>query len=286
MAEQASEQHVIIEAGGKNLQYWKDLWRYRSLALHFALRDFTVRYKQTVIGFAWSLINPLVNTVVLSFVFGSLAGFNSETEIPYNICVYAGLLPWGLFSRTVSSGSNVFLSGAGIMQKVYFPRLIIPLATAASALLDTLISYLILFVFMGLYRYMPPLRILWSFLLLVPIALLGIFLGVFISSYTIRFRDLHYIVPFVLSIGQYVTPVAYTMADMEMRLGEQLKPLYQVIYYINPMSGFEAVFKWAVLRDQVFDVRSLAVSFIWLGVALALGIIRFRKSERTFVDIV
>ncbi|MCL2107019.1 MAG: ABC transporter permease [Oscillospiraceae bacterium] len=287
MAQEPERLKTVIAAGGKNLQYWKDLWRYRGLAWHMARRDFTVRYKQTAIGLAWSLVNPFINMLLLSFVFGSLAGFGEHTDIPYYICVYAGILPWTLFARSFTVAAGTFQSGAELMKKVYFPRLTAPLSSMLSSIAETLISYLMLFLLMGVLRYTPPARILLSFPLMLPVALLGTFLGLFVASFSIRYRDIVHMVPFLMQMGQYLSPVAFTLEDMRGKLGES-SLLFHILYYANPVSGFLTTFKWLILRDQSFrlDWRALAIGFVWLAGSAVLGILRFRKAERTFVDIV
>ncbi|MDR1465965.1 MAG: ABC transporter permease [Oscillospiraceae bacterium] len=280
------QRKTVIEAGGRNLQYWRDLWHYRGLAFHMARRDFSVRYKQTVIGLAWSLLNPLLNMLLLSLVFGTFAGFGQDSEVPYYVSVFAGVLPWTLFSRALTVASGTLLNNAHLMTKVYFPRLVSPLASAATALIDALISYLILFLLMGVNRYLPPARILLSFPLLLPIALLGTCLGLVIATMTVRFRDLNNLVPYLLQIGQYVTPVAFSMAELRERLGGGHPKLFAALYYGNPMTGLETAFKWAALRGEALDGKALALSFLWLAAVAAFALLRFRKVERTFVDIV
>jgi lipopolysaccharide transport system permease protein len=286
MAEGQELQKVVIESNGKNLQYWKDFWRYRGMLFSLTRRDFTVRYKQTLAGASWSLINPVVQMILMTFLFGNIAGFQQSTEIPYHICVYAGILPWGLFARTVQIGSGAFMGGKSLMDKVYFPRLILPLSSMCTALLDTLISYGILGIVMAIWRYLPPARILLSFVLLLPMALVGTFIGLFLSTLVIRFRDLNYLIPLALQLGQYVTPVAYTAENISGRLEGTAGKLYMAVYNINPIVGFEQAFKWCVLRDQTLDVPRLLYSCAFLVLCVVVGVWRFRKAERTFVDII
>ncbi|MDR2753127.1 MAG: ABC transporter permease [Oscillospiraceae bacterium] len=280
---------TVIEAGGRNLQYWKDTWRYRGLAWDMARRNITVRYKQTVIGFGWSIVNPIISTIVMSFVFGNLAGFAGATEINYNVCVLAGTIPWGMFSRCCTNNADVFRAGASLWSKCYFPRLILPLSGLYTTFLDNILTYAILFFFMGITHYVPPVRLLLSVPLLVPIALLGTFIGFVFSSYVIRWRDLGYVLPIILQIGQYLTPVAYSAANIEKAMGGGLThTLYNIAYTINPMVGYETLFKWTMLDDPVFafDWWSVGVSVAWTVAFGVFGISRFRKAERTFVDMV
>ena len=287
---------VVITAGARNLQYWRDLWNYRGLMLLMARRDFTVRYKQTFIGVAWSLINPLFNMVMSTLIFGVLAGFGEGVGIPYPVCVYVGALPWTLFARCFNQASGVFIAHADLMKKVYYPRLISPLGSMLSAMADTLISYLMLFVMLGIYAlrgapYLPPARMLLSLPLLLPVALLGTFMGLFLASFIIRWRDLGFTVPVLLQIGQFFAPVAYTLADLKSRLINQpplLQMLLPYIFRLNPMTGFVTTFKWLLLDDPAFALNpiDLCASVAWLALFLWLGMRRFRKAERSFVDLV
>ncbi len=287
---------VVIAAGGKNLQYWRDLWSYRGLMTHMTRRDFTVRYKQTFIGVAWSVINPLFSMVMSTLVFGVLAGFGEGISIPYSVCVYVGGLPWGLFSRCLTQASNTFIANAGLMKKVYYPRLISPLSSMLSAMVDTLISYVMLFVMLGINAmrgapYLPPARMLWSLPLLLPVALLGTFMGLFLASFIIRWRDLGFTVPVILQLGQFFAPVAYTLADLNSRLtgqGPLVQAILPYIYRLNPMTGFLVSFKWLLLDDPafIFDPVDLYLSFAWLAAFILLGVWRFRKAERSFVDLI
>jgi len=280
----SSRRVAVIEAGGKNLQYWRDLWNYRALAVLMARRDITVRYKQTIVGFGWAFVSPLVSMFLNSFIFGSLAGFSEGKTVPYNIIVAAGFLQWGMFTRGFSTGFGVFRN-SGILSKVYFPRLIIPLSSMTSAFFDTLSSYLLLFILMGFYRYDPPVRILLSFVLLIPMVFLGTTIGMFFGSFSVRWRDLSPVVPFGVTVLQYITPVAYSAADAQTSLGAAAR-FYGVVNAINPVAGFETAFKWAVLRGEVFDTRAFLVSCAWLAFFTVIGLWRFRKVERNFVHII
>lgn len=275
-------QKTIIEANGKNLQYWKDLWRYRGLAFNFAKRDFTVRYKQTVIGLGWSIINPVINMFLMTFIFGNLAGFSEGAEAPYNIITYAGLIPWGLFSRAFTLASNTFVQNALLMKKVYFPRLLAPAGSTLATLLDTLISFVILIVMMFIYGYAPSVRMLLLPVMLIPIMLLGMFAGLFAASFTVKHRDFIQIVPLLVQIGQYATPVAYSIDDI---VGK-VSPIVGRLFILNPATGLVTAFKWCVIKTMDFDWASFLISFAWLAVLIPLSMYRFRKTERTFVDIV
>ena len=273
---------TVIEPNGKSVQYWKDLWRYRELALNFAKRDVTVRYKQTFIGFGWSIINPILNMLIMTFVFGNLAGFSDTASAPYQVIVYAGLIPWTLFARSFSLASGTFVQNAELMKKVYVPRLVSPLGSSLTSLIDTAISFGVLFLLMLLYHYTPSIRILLTPFMLIPMMFLGMFLGLFVSVFTIKYRDLIQIVPLMVQIGQYATPVAYSMNDIQSKVSEKAS----FIFLINPATGFVSAFKWCVIKTEVFDWRSFLVSIAWLIVFAPIATKLFQKAERTFVDLV
>ena len=277
---------TIIEANGKNLQYWKDVWRYRRLAVVFAKRDITVRYKQTVIGLGWSVVNPVVNMILMTFVFGSVANLASDEGAPYSVMVYAGLIPWTLFSKNLNVASTTFLSGAALMKKVYFPRLISPIGASISALFDAAVSVVVLFVIIGIQYlicgFVPSARI-----LLLPVCamlpiLLGFFMGLFLSPFNIKYRDLNQVIPFLLSAGQYVTPVAYSFAVACQSIPER----FRFIYSLNPAAGVVNVFRWCIIPGNEFHWPSFISALVFIAVFIPLSIRQFRKGERTFVDLV
>ena len=275
-------QKTVIEPNGKYLQYWKDVWRYRGLAFNFAKRDITVRYKQTIIGLGWSVISPVINMFILSFVFGTVAKLDSDEGVPYQIMVYAGTIPWTLFSKTLSSTSATFFANSALMKKVYFPRIINPIGTAFSSCVDSLISMCILFLLMIPYHYMPGVKILLFPFFMFLSLLLGFSIGLFLSPYNIKFRDLNQIIPFVLQIGHYITPVAYSFNVVT----NGMSPWLKLIYSLNPAAGVVNAFRWCVVADNEFHWLSFISSLIFIAVFLPLGIMKFRKGERTFVDLV
>ena len=275
-------QKTIIEPNGKSFRYWKDLWRYRELALNFAKRDITVRYKQTFIGFGWSIINPILNMLIMTFIFGNLAGFSENSAAPYQLVVYAGLIPWTLFSRSFTLASGTFVTNAELMKKVYFPRLISPLGSSLTSLIDTAISFGVMFIMMLIYHYTPSFRLLLAPVMLIPMMFLGMFLGLFLSVFTIKYRDLIQIIPLLVQIGQYATPVAYSMNDIQTKVSSKAA----LAFLVNPATGFVSAFKWCVIKTEVFDWRSFLISFAWLIVFIPIATKLFRKAERTFVDLV
>ncbi len=277
---------TIIEANGKNLQYWKDIWRYRGLALTLAKRDITVRYKQTFIGLGWSVISPVINMVLMSFVFGYVANLSTDGQAPYSVMVYAGLIPWSLFSRNFQITSASFLTGAGLLKKIYFPRIILPLGTSLATFIDTLISFGVMLIIMlfSFFRsgFVPSPRIfLLPVFVLLP-TLLGFSTGLFLSPLNIKYRDLNQAIPFLISIGQYVTPVAYSFAVACNAIPER----FRFIYSLNPAAGAINTFRWCIIPTNEFHWPSFVSALVFIAVFLPLGIRNFRKGERNFVDLV
>jgi lipopolysaccharide transport system permease protein len=269
---------LIIEANKSKLHYWKNIWIYRELFYFLAWRDILVRYKQTVIGIAWSFVRPFVTMVVLTIVFGRIAKLPSG-GVPYAIMVYAAMLPWQYFSNCFSEASNSLISNSNLLTKVYFPRLIIPATAIVVSLIDFLISMGILAILMIYYHFMPGWQILTIplFLLLATITSLGT--GFFIAALNVQYRDFRYIVPFIVQFGLYITPVGFS--------SEVIPDKWRLLYSLNPMVGVIDGFRWAILggNTKIYFpgfILSIFVSLIFLY----LGVRTFRKMERIFADVV
>ncbi|NLO46165.1 MAG: ABC transporter permease [Clostridiales bacterium] len=277
---------TVIEADGKNLQYWRDILKYRSLAATLAKRDITVRYKQTFIGLGWSVISPVVNMFLMSFVFGHVAKLSTDGQAPYSVMVYAGLIPWTLFSRNLQIASATFLTSAGLMKKVYFPRIIVPLGTSLATFIDTLISLGVLLVIMltsfFTTGFVPSPRMLLLPLFALLPSVLGFSAGLFLSPLNIRFRDLNQAIPFLINIGQYVTPVAYSFTVACAAVPQK----FRFIYSLNPAAGAINAFRWCIIPTNEFHWPSFLSALVFIAVFIPLGIRSFRKGERNFVDLV
>ena len=269
---------TVIEPNGKNLQYWRDIWNYRELAYNLAKRDITVRYKQTRIGFGWAVIAPIVSMIVSTFIFGTLAGLSSDGNAPYFIMVYAGSIPWSAFEKNVTQASSTFITNANLMRKVYYPRILSPLGANMASLFDSVVSIVILVVMMLVVGYYPTIRFLLFPIFLLLNSALGLFLGLFLSAFNVKWRDMAQIVPFVLSVAQYICPVSYSITSIPEK--------YRLLYSLNPATGMISAFKWCVIGDMTFDWLSFGVAVAWLVLLTVAGIILFRKTERNFVDIV
>lgn len=277
-------QRTIIEPNGHNFQYWKDIWRYKELAFNFAKRDVTVRYKQTLVGFGWAVISPIVNMIIMTFIFGNVAGLASEADVPYSIMVYSGIIPWTLLTKCLSGGAGTFISNAGIMQKVYFPRILSPLGSTLAYLIDTLISFAVMLVLMVIFffiqGFVPSVRIFLTPLVLIWTLVLGLSAGLFLSAFNVKWRDLNQALPFLISLGQYASPVAYSVSE---NFGDKW---WLPIYCLNPAVGILETFKWCIIDKMEFNWLAFWVAIGWTAALIPLGIRMFRKTERTFVDIV
>src|SRR5918996_3480897 len=237
---------LVIEPGRAFRHYWHDLWRYRELFYILAWRDVAVRYKQTVAGAAWAVVQPLMSMVIMTVIFGKIAGLPSEGGAPYPIMVFAAMLPWQFFSNSLSSGSQSIVSSANMISKVYFPRLIIPTSSVVVSFIDFLVAGSVLLAMMLWFQFWPTWRVLTLplFVMLGILAALGP--GLIITALTVRYRDFRFIIPFIVQFGLYVSPVAYSTSVVRERFGEKVFLLYS----LNPMVGVIDGFGWALLGGE------------------------------------
>ncbi len=269
---------LIIEAGRTENQYWKDLWRYRELFYFLAWRDILVRYKQTVIGIAWALIRPFLTMVVFTVVFGNLAKLPSE-GVPYPILVFAAMLPWQFFSSALAECSNSLISNANLISKVYFPRLIVPASAVIVSFVDFLISGMIMLGLMVWYNFVPSLRILTLpiFILMAFAASTGV--GLWLSALNVKYRDFRYIVPFIVQLGLYISPVGFSSSIVPEK--------WRLLYSLNPMVCVIDGFRWAILGGKsTISWTGFSLSMGLVAFLLVSGIWYFRKTERTFADVI
>jgi lipopolysaccharide transport system permease protein len=269
---------LVIEAGRAERQYWKDLWRYRELFYFLAWRDILVRYKQTAIGIAWALIRPFLTMIVFTVVFGTLAKLPDE-GVPYPILVFAAMLPWQFFANSLSECSNSLISNANLISKVYFPRLIVPTSAVVVSFVDFMISGMILLGLMAWYDFVPSWRILTLplFILIAFAAALGA--GLWLASLNVQYRDFRFIVPFIVQLGLYISPVGFSSSVVPEK--------WRLLYSVNPMVGVIDGFRWAILGG--------GAQLYWPGFILSAGLVTlllasgvwyFRKMERTFADVI
>jgi len=273
-----SNRELIIEAGRTERLYWKDLWNYRELFYFLAWRDILVRYKQTVIGIIWALIRPFLIMVVFTVVFGKLAKLPSE-GVPYPILVFAAMLPWQFFANAFSESSNSLIGNANLISKIYFPRLVIPTSSVIVSFVDFLISGIILIVLMFWYNFWPSWRFIALPALIVIAFATAMGAGLWIAALNVKYRDFRYIVPFIVQFGLYISPVGFSSSVVP----EQ----YRLLYSINPMVGVIDGFRWAILGSDVsFYLPGFILSIGIVALLLTGGIWFFRKTERTFADII
>ncbi len=267
---------LIIEAGKTEGQYFRDLWRYRELFIFLAWRDILVRYKQTVFGVLWAVLRPFLTMVVFTIVFGKIAKLPSG-GVPYPILVYAAMLPWQFFSSAFSEASNSLIGNTNLLTKIYFPRIIMPTSTVIVALVDFFIALGILAVLMVFYRYAPS----WNILTL-PVFILLAFLtamgaGLYITALNVKYRDFRYVVPFIVQFGLYISPVGFS--------SDVVPEKWRLLYAVNPMVGVIDGFRWAIL-GQPLRIPSFVLS-VGMSIGLfILGIWYFRKTEKTFADVI
>ncbi len=276
---------VIIEAGRGEGHYWRDLWRYRELFYFLAWRDAVVRYKQTSVGILWAVLRPLMTTVVLSVTFSKIARLEGPPGIPYVMIVLAGMLPWTLFSNAFGNGGSSLVGNANLISKVYFPRLILPMGSLVAGLVEFGISLALLAVLMVCYRLpvSPRLFALPVFTAVALVAAAGP--AIWLGALNVRYRDFGQVIPFLLLLGGYLSPVAYT-TDLVFANGH-IPAAGKFLYALNPMVGVIDGFRWAIL-GPAFRIHGLAF-LLSLGVAvlvLAGGIAYFRRTEKTFADVI
>jgi len=276
--EKKEEFTLVIEAGKTEKQYWKDIWRYRELFYFLAWRDILVRYKQTVIGIAWAIIRPLLTMVVFTVIFGKLAKMPSE-GVPYAILVFAAMLPWQFFANSLSECSNSLISNSNLISKVYFPRLVIPASAVVVSFVDFLISFGILAFLMVWYQFLPGWRMLTLPLFIAIAFSAAMGAGLWLASLNVKYRDFRYIVPFIVQFGLYISPVGFSSSVVPEK--------WRILYSVNPMVGVIDGFRWAILggKTEIF-MSGFLLSMGLVILLLISGIWYFRKTERTFADII
>jgi lipopolysaccharide transport system permease protein len=271
-----SEQEIVIEAGRTRRRYWRDLWQYRELFLFFAWRDVLVRYKQTVIGIAWAVIRPVLTMLVLTIIFGKLAKLPSDS-VPYPI--FAGMLPWQFFATAFADAGSSLIGNASMISKVYFPRMVIPASAIIVGFVEFAISLVVLCALIIWYGYYPDWRVLTLplFMLLAIAAALGP--ALWVSALNVEYRDFRYIVPFVVQFGLYISPVGFS--------SNVIPEHWRLLYSLNPMVGVIDGFRWAILgANSSLYWPGFLLSFCLVIALLVSGIAYFRRTERTFADVI
>jgi lipopolysaccharide transport system permease protein len=280
----APDQVIVIEPS----RGWvpigtRDLWEYRDLLYFLVWRDVKVRYKQTVLGAAWAILQPTMTMIVFTIFFGGLAGISSE-GLPYPIFSFAALVPWTFFAQGLTQSSNSLVGSQNLITKVYFPRLIIPLATILAGVVDFLLAFLVLVVMMAYYSVWPGPPLIWLPLLLALAFATALGVGLWMSALNVKYRDVRYVVPFLVQIWLFITPVIYPTSAVTARLESLGLPGWT--YGLNPMTGVIEGFRWALLGVETRPGSLILASAAVAAVLVVTGAIYFRRMEQTFADVV
>ena len=270
---------IVLEAGRTERHYWRDLWRYRELFAILAWRDVAVRYKQTAIGAAWAVIRPFLTMVVFTIIFGQVAKLPSEGAAPYPIMVFAGMLPWYLFATILNDASNSLVSNGHLVGKVYFPRIIIPASSVIVALVDFAVSFGMLLVLMAWYQFGFTWRILLLPLFVVVCVLASVGPSLWLASLNVKYRDFRFLVPFITQMGLYISPVGFSTSAVPAE--------WRLWYALNPMVGVIDGFRWCLLGgESKVEMTGLCVGMVIIVVMLWSGVVYFRRTEKTFADVI
>ena len=271
-------QKLVIKAGRVERQYWRDLWRYRELFYFLAWRDLLVRYKQTAVGVLWALIRPILTIIILTFAFGKIGKVSSD-GVPYPILVCCGTLPWLFFASAISECGNSLVTSSNLISKVYFPRLIIPASSVITCFVDFLISVVI---FIGLaiwYHFVPSGNVVFLPLFILLVIALSLGAGVWMAALMVEYRDVRFIIPFAVQFGLFISSVGMPSSAVPEK--------WRLLYSLNPMVGIIDGFRWAILGGNfAMNPLSLLLSCIVIGFLIVGGIWYFRKTERTFADVI
>ena len=255
----------------------RELWEYRELMFFLIWRDLKVRYKQTVLGVLWAILQPLLTMVIFSVIFGQLAKMPSD-GIPYPLFSYAALLPWQLFSRGLSDASGSLVGAQSMITKIYFPRLLLPVSAVVSGLVDFAIAFFVFFGLMYIYHYHLTVNVLFLPVFMLLALMTAMAVGLWFSALNVKYRDVKYVVPFLLQVWLYVTPIAYS--------AKIIPEKWQLLYGLNPLAGVVNGFRWALLGQKITLDPLVYVSAVMVTVLLVTGVIYFQRMEQTFADVV
>jgi lipopolysaccharide transport system permease protein len=269
--------HITATRGWVGLRL-DELWQYRELIYFFIWRDIKVRYKQTILGAAWAILQPLMTMVIFTLFFGKLAKMPSD-GIPYPIFSYAALVPWTFFSNGVSKASNSLIGGSGMLKKIYFPRMALPIASVTGGFVDFVLAFSVMILLMFLFGVTPTVNIFWLPFLLMLAWATALGVSLWFTSLNVLFRDVRYVVPFIIQAWLFATPVVYPTSLIE-------NPMWRAVFALNPMVGVVEGFRWALLGTDTAPGPLILISAIVALVLLVSGAFYFRRMERTFADVV
>lgn len=268
---------LVIEPGKSYRDYWRDMWRYRELFMILAWRDVSVRYKQTVLGIAWAILRPVLSMFLLTIIFDKIAGLPSDGDVPYALMVFIALMAWTLTTSAMSQASESLMANVSLIAKVYFPRMVVPIAAMMTAFIDFLFSAAILVLMLFYFGFMPSSNIVFLplFILLAVAASFGP--GLFFGALNVKYRDFRMIIPVLVQFGLYLSPIGYSSAIVPDH--------WRLLYSVNPMVGIVDGFRWAILGSPLY-VPGVLISVAIVGLFVVLGVVRFRYMEKTFADII
>jgi lipopolysaccharide transport system permease protein len=274
---------LILEPNRANKNYWNDLFRYKELFYILSWRDLKVRYKQTVLGIAWSVLRPLIMVIIFALVFGKAAGLKADNpDIPYVLFVFAAILPWQFFSTALSEASSSLIGNANLISKVYFPRLIIPASAVITSMVDFLITLVLMLCLFVYFQYIPSKHILFLPFFIVLAFFCSFGIGLFITALNVKYRDFRYIIPFIVQAGLYISPVGFSSQV----LLNKLPNVFKTLFMLNPMVGVIDGFRWCFFDGAPLSMQAVLVSCGVTGLFMVLGVRTFRKMESEFADII
>lgn len=269
---------TVISSNVNQRDKIKELFKFRGLITFLAWKDIIVRYKQTVLGILWAIIQPIVSMIVMTFIFGGVAKMPSEQGVPYAIMVYSALLCWNFFSGAFTNTSNSLVANSHLIKKIYFPRLALPISSVVTAFVDFAISFCVLILIMIAYRYVPPIKILVLPLFIILTFIIALGFGLFFATLNVKYRDIRYVVPVMIQFGMYLSPVAYSSSTIPDK--------YAMLYSLNPLVGVIEGFRWCILPNKELNLFAIGVSIVFGIIGLVLGIKFFNKFEDTFADLI
>lgn len=272
------EEVTIITSNPSQKDKLKELYKFRGMIAFLSWKDIIVRYKQTILGIVWAIIQPIISMVVMTVIFGGVANMPSEDGVPYAIMVYSALLCWNFFGGAFSNTANSLVNNSQLLKKIYFPRLALPISSVVTAFVDFAISFLVLVLIMVFYRYVPTIRILALPLFIILTFIIALGFGLFFATMNVKYRDIKYIVPVIIQFGMYISPVGYTSTVIPEGV--------RLLYSINPLVGVIEGFRWCILPNSEIYLPALIMSIVIALGGLILGIRFFNKFENTFADLI
>jgi lipopolysaccharide transport system permease protein len=273
-------ERIVIEPGKVEKNYWKDVWKFKELFIILSWRDVKVRYKQTTVGLLWAFIRPFLTMIIFTFIFNKVAGLKSNSTAPYSLLVFSALLPWQFFSTSIISASESLLVNANLLSKVYFPRIIVPASAIITNFIDLMISLVIMILMMIYYSYVPNLYILFLPIFIIFSLFSSLSFGIFFSTLNVNYRDFRYVIPFIIQIGLYISPVGFSSSIIPEK--------WKLLYYLNPIAGIIDGFRWSIIKDSGINIFSpyILLSLSTSVIFCLIGIRKFRSMEKTIADII